>query len=84
LVSTTTSCWSAAAKPAQRWRSPCRAPASARYRSSIRRDIPLVTVRISRDLFLADLDSHEQRINGTIAADFPDEAYVSAIWKPPG
>jgi cation diffusion facilitator CzcD-associated flavoprotein CzcO len=51
---------------------------------SMRRDIPLVTTRISRDLFLADLASHEQRMNGTIAADFPDEAYASAIWKPPG
>jgi cation diffusion facilitator CzcD-associated flavoprotein CzcO len=51
---------------------------------SMRRDIPLVTARISRDLFLADLGSHEQRITGTIAADFPDEAYASAVWKPPG
>ena len=50
---------------------------------SMRRDIPLVTARISRDLFLADLDSHEQRINGTIAADFPDDAYATAVWKPP-
>jgi cation diffusion facilitator CzcD-associated flavoprotein CzcO len=47
---------------------------------SMRRDIPLVAARISRDLFLADLASHEQRITGTIAADFPDEAYASAVW----
>jgi cation diffusion facilitator CzcD-associated flavoprotein CzcO len=51
---------------------------------SMRRDIPLVTARISRDLFLADLDRHEQRMTGTIAADFPDEVYASAVWKPPG
>jgi FAD-dependent urate hydroxylase len=51
---------------------------------SMRRDIPLVTARISRDLFLADLDSHEQRITGTVAADFPDDLYASAVWKPPG
>jgi cation diffusion facilitator CzcD-associated flavoprotein CzcO len=51
---------------------------------SMRRDIPLVVARISRDLFLADLDSHQQRMTGTIAADFPDEAYASAVWKPPG
>jgi FAD-dependent urate hydroxylase len=51
---------------------------------SMRRDIPLVAARISRDLFLADLDSHERRITGTAAADFPDEAYASAVWKPPG
>ena len=51
---------------------------------SMRRDIPLVTARISRDLFLADLDRHEQRITGTIAADFPEDVYASAVWKPPG
>jgi FAD-dependent urate hydroxylase len=51
---------------------------------SMRRDIPLVAARISRDLFLADLDKHEQRITGTIAADFPDEVYESATWKSPG
>jgi FAD-dependent urate hydroxylase len=51
---------------------------------SMRRDIPLVTARISRDLFLADLGSHEKRITGTVGADFPDEAYASAIWHAPG
>jgi len=51
---------------------------------SMRRDIPLVAARISRDLFLADVDKHEQRITGTMAADFPDDAYASAVWKPPG
>lgn len=51
---------------------------------SMRRDIPLVTARISRDLFLADLDSHEKRMTGTIAADFPDALYASAVWHPPG
>ena len=51
---------------------------------SMRRDIPLVTARISRDLFLADLDRHEQRITGTVKADFPDDLYASAVWKPPG
>jgi cation diffusion facilitator CzcD-associated flavoprotein CzcO len=50
---------------------------------SMRRDIPLVTARISRDLFLADIDSHENRMNGTIGADFPAEAYASAVWRPP-
>ncbi len=49
---------------------------------SMRRDIPLVTARISRDLFMADLPSHEKRMTGMIAADFPDDAYASAIWKP--
>jgi cation diffusion facilitator CzcD-associated flavoprotein CzcO len=50
---------------------------------SMRRDIPLVAGRISRDLFLADLASHEQRMNGTIAEDFGDDLYASAVWKPP-
>jgi cation diffusion facilitator CzcD-associated flavoprotein CzcO len=50
---------------------------------SMRRDIPLVTARISRDLFLADLDTHEQRMTGTIAPDFLDAIYASAVWKPP-
>lgn len=50
---------------------------------SMRRDIPTVAARISRDLFLADLDKHERRMTGTIAADFPDDAYASAVWKPP-
>jgi cation diffusion facilitator CzcD-associated flavoprotein CzcO len=48
---------------------------------SMKRDIPLVAGRISRDLFLADIDSHEHRITGSIAADFPDEIYASAIWQ---
>jgi cation diffusion facilitator CzcD-associated flavoprotein CzcO len=47
---------------------------------SMRRDIPLVTARISRDLFMADLDSHEKRMTGTVAADFPETAYASAVW----
>jgi FAD-dependent urate hydroxylase len=51
---------------------------------SMRRDIPLVTARISRDLFLDDLASHEQRMTGTIAADFAAEVYASSIWKPAG
>ena len=48
---------------------------------SMKRDLPLVTGRISRDLFLADLDLHEQRMNGTMAPDFPEELYAQAVWK---
>ncbi len=48
---------------------------------SMRRDIPLVAARISRDLFLSDLPSHEQRITGTMPPDFPEAVYDSAIWK---
>ena len=50
---------------------------------SMRRDIPLVAARISRDLFLADLESHENRMTGAIAADFSDDAYLSAVWRSP-
>jgi hypothetical protein len=42
-----------------------------------------VTARISRDLFLADLDHHKQRMTGTIAADFAEDTYASAVWQPP-
>jgi hypothetical protein len=31
-------------------------------------------------LFLADLDSHQQRMTGSIAADFPEELYASSVW----
>ena len=50
---------------------------------SFKRDIPAIVARISRDLFLADLASHEERINGSIAEDFPFELYASAIWRSP-
>lgn len=49
---------------------------------SMRRDLPLVTARISRDLFLADLDLHEQRMNGTMPADFSPDLYAASVWKP--
>ncbi|WP_460437212.1 NAD(P)-binding domain-containing protein [Ancylobacter sonchi] len=48
---------------------------------SFRRDIPSVVARISRDLFLADLDAHERRITGTIAAEFDESLYASAVWR---
>ncbi|PPQ30166.1 NAD(P)-binding domain-containing protein [Rhodopila globiformis] len=48
---------------------------------SMRRDIPLVAGRISRDLFLADLSHHERRMDGMVAPDFPEEVYASAVWK---
>jgi len=39
--------------------------------------------RISRDLFLDDLASHEARINGSIAEDFAADLYAPAIWRSP-
>jgi FAD-dependent urate hydroxylase len=50
---------------------------------SFKRDIPAVVARISRDLFLDDLASHEARINGPIAEDFTADLYASAIWRSP-
>ncbi|MCX4172315.1 MULTISPECIES: SidA/IucD/PvdA family monooxygenase [Paraburkholderia] len=48
---------------------------------SMKRDIPAVVQRISRDLFLADLDAHEARIHGDIAADFDDSVYAQSVWQ---
>jgi FAD-dependent urate hydroxylase len=50
---------------------------------SFKRDIPAIVSRISRDLFLADLDSHEARINGPIPEDFDASLYAPAIWRSP-
>jgi FAD-dependent urate hydroxylase len=50
---------------------------------SFKRDIPAVVARISRDLFLDDLASHEARINGSIAEDFAADLYAPAIWRSP-
>ncbi|KDP87105.1 monooxygenase [Cupriavidus sp. SK-3] len=49
---------------------------------SMRRDIPASVARISRDLLLADLALHEQRIRGDVSADFGAEFYAGALWKP--
>lgn len=46
---------------------------------SIRRDVPAVVSRISRDLFLDDLDAHERRITGTVAPDFEEGLYAGAV-----
>lgn len=50
---------------------------------SFKRDIPAIVARISRDLFLADLASHEERINGSIAEDFDVGLYAAAVWRSP-
>lgn len=47
---------------------------------SFKRDIPAIVARISRDLFLADIDAHAQRINSTIAEDFGRDLYEKAVW----
>jgi hypothetical protein len=48
---------------------------------SMKRDIPAVVQRISRDLFLADLDAHEARISDDIAADFDESIYARNVWQ---
>ena len=48
---------------------------------SMRRDIPTVVQRISRDLFLADLDAHVARINGEVPADFEAVLYANRVWQ---
>jgi cation diffusion facilitator CzcD-associated flavoprotein CzcO len=49
---------------------------------SMKRSLPTVVARISRDLFLADLDRHEQRMRGDVPPDFGSDLYASAVWKP--
>ena len=48
---------------------------------SMKRDIPGVVSRISRDLFLADLDAHAVRMVGDVAPDFGAELYAAAIGR---
>jgi cation diffusion facilitator CzcD-associated flavoprotein CzcO len=48
---------------------------------SMKRGLPAVVARISRDLFLADLDSHAHRMTGDVAPDFGPELYAPLIWK---
>ncbi|MFM0171227.1 NAD(P)-binding domain-containing protein [Paraburkholderia sediminicola] len=48
---------------------------------SMKRDIPAVVRRISRDLFLADIGSHAKRLAAEIPADFDESAYASSVWQ---
>jgi len=48
---------------------------------SMRRDIPAVVARISRDLALADLPLHEARIGAEVPPDFDARLYGAAVWK---
>jgi cation diffusion facilitator CzcD-associated flavoprotein CzcO len=50
---------------------------------SFKRDIPSVVARISRDLFLADLPAHQERISGPVAEDFDASLYASSVWRSP-
>ena len=46
---------------------------------SMKRDIPGVTARISRDLMLADIDRHAERMRADVAPDFGPELYAAAL-----
>lgn len=50
---------------------------------SIRRDVPEIVRRISRDLFLADLPQHEVRITGSFTPEFDPALYANSIWQAP-
>ncbi|WP_029002999.1 NAD(P)-binding domain-containing protein [Azorhizobium doebereinerae] len=50
---------------------------------SFRREIPAVVAGISRDLFLADLALHEQKITAPVAPDFGLSLYGGAVHRAP-
>lgn len=50
---------------------------------SMRRDVPAVVARISRDLFFDDFDSHAARIDGPVAPDFDETLYAPALARTP-
>jgi cation diffusion facilitator CzcD-associated flavoprotein CzcO len=46
---------------------------------SMRRGVPAIVARISRDLFLADLDLHRSRLAADVAPEFGEELYRGAV-----
>lgn len=50
---------------------------------SIPYGVPRIVRRISRDLFLADLDAHRLRFDRDVPPDFTRDLYASAIWTTP-
>ena len=51
---------------------------------SMRRGVPAIVARISRDLFLADLDVHRRRLTADVAPEFGEELYRGAVWRASG
>ena len=51
---------------------------------SMRRGVPAIVARISRDLFLADLDLHRTRLTEDVAPEFGEELYRGAVWAGTG
>jgi cation diffusion facilitator CzcD-associated flavoprotein CzcO len=50
---------------------------------SMKRGLPAVTQRISRDLFFADFPAHEKRLTSDIAPEFSEALYAAAVWGSP-
>jgi cation diffusion facilitator CzcD-associated flavoprotein CzcO len=48
---------------------------------SMKRGIPAIAARISRDLLLADLPLHRRRLTADVAPDFAPALYQSAVWR---
>ena len=51
---------------------------------SMRRGVAAIVGRISRDLFLADLDLHRRRLTADVAPDFGEDLYRAAVWTAAG
>ena len=49
---------------------------------SMKRGLPAVAARISRDLFFADFPAHQQRLSGDVAPEFNEALYASAVRSP--
>jgi len=50
---------------------------------SMKRGLPAVAARISRDLFFADFPAHQQRLSGDVTPEFTEDLYASAVRSPP-
>jgi FAD-dependent urate hydroxylase len=48
---------------------------------SMKRGLPTVVAQISRDLFLADLPAHEERLTAAVSPEFGEELYAPALWR---
>jgi FAD-dependent urate hydroxylase len=49
---------------------------------SMKRGLPAVTARISRDLFFADFPAHQQRLSADVAPEFTEALYAAAVRSP--
>ena len=48
---------------------------------SMKRGIPAIAARIGRDLFLADLAVHRERLTADVGPDFAPALYEAAVWR---